>query len=209
MVTVLKEKGIFAGVNLFSKQDTMDITDMFKIPLFKNFTLKMREEFLDKLEYTVEEHPKGKTIIHQGTTCNALHVLLKGKLNVDVLDVSGNIVRVETIQAPRTFATPHIFSEKNQFPATFTVDEDVVLTRLKVLPFRGIRNRFIYYLFEHQQKDSNVVELEHTQEQLAEYFGVTRPALSKEIGRLVDEGFISITRRKVTILNKTALTCML
>lgn len=55
MVTVLKEKGIFAGVNLFSKQDTMDITDMFKIPLFKNFTLKMREEFLDKLEYTVEE----------------------------------------------------------------------------------------------------------------------------------------------------------
>lgn len=98
MVTVLKEKGIFAGVNLFSKQDTMDITDMFKIPLFKNFTLKMREEFLDKLEYTVEEHPKGKTIIHQGTTCNALHVLLKGKLNVDVLDVSGNIVRVETIQ---------------------------------------------------------------------------------------------------------------
>lgn len=58
-------------------------------------------------------------------------------------------------------------------------------------------------------KDSNVVELEHTQEQLAEYFGVTRPALSKEIGRLVDEGFISITRRKVTILNKTALTCML
>ena len=49
----------------------MDITDMFKIPLFKNFTLKMREEFLDKLEYTVEEHPKGKTIIHQGTTCNA------------------------------------------------------------------------------------------------------------------------------------------
>lgn len=44
MVTVLKEKGIFAGVNLFSKQDTMDITDMFKIPLFKNFTLKMRDE---------------------------------------------------------------------------------------------------------------------------------------------------------------------
>ena len=83
------------------------------------------------------------------------------------------------------------------------------MTRLKVLSFRGIRNRFIYYLFEHQQKDSNVVELEHTQEQLAEYFGVTRPALSKEIGRLVDEGFISITRIKVTILNKTALTCML
>ena len=75
MVTVLKEKGIFAGVNHFSGKDTMDITDMFKIPLFKNFTLKMREEFLDKLEYTVEDQPKVKTIIHQRTTCNDLHVL--------------------------------------------------------------------------------------------------------------------------------------
>ena len=215
MVTVLKEKGIFAGVNLFSKQDTMDITDMFKIPLFKNFTLKMREEFLDKLEYTVEEHPKGKTIIHQGTTCNALHVLLKGKLNVDVLDVSGTFTVDEDVVLLKG-SKESVFTLMHSMPlflhnflCVSTSCNKCTMTRLKVLSFRGIRNRFIYYLFEHQQKDSNVVELEHTQEQLAEYFGVTRPALSKEIGRLVDEGFISITRRKVTILNKTALTCML
>ena len=183
----------------------MDITDMFKIPLFKNFTLKMREEFLDKLEYTVEEHPKGKTIIHQGTTCNALHVLLEGKLNVDVLDVSGNIVRVETIQAPRTFATPHIFSEKNQFPATFTVDEDVVLLKGTKESVFTLMHSMPLFLHNFLCVSTSC----NTQEQLAEYFGVTRPALSKEIGRLVDEGFISITRRKVTILNKTALTCML
>lgn len=221
----------------------MDINDIFKIPLFRNFTLKMQEEFLDKLEYTVEEYPKGKTIIYQGTTCNALHILLEGKLNVDVQDVSGNNVRVETIQAPRTFATPHIFSDKNFFPATFTVEEEVVLvkgskesvfalmhsmplflhnflcvstacnkctmTRLRVLSFRGIRSRFIYYLFEHQRTDSDVVEMEHTQEQLAEYFGVTRPALSKEIRKLADEGFIRVSRGKVRILNKGALSSML
>lgn len=112
MVTVLKEKGIFAGVNLFSKQDTMDITDMFKIPLFKNFTLKMREEFLDKLEYTVEEHPKGKTIIHQGTTCNALHVLLKGKLNVDVLDVSQHRARGDDTGSTHVRYASYLFREK-------------------------------------------------------------------------------------------------
>lgn len=237
------KNGIFAKQNTPLKLEPMEITDIFKIPLFRNFTLKMQEEFLDKLEYTVEEHPKGKTIIYQGTTCNALHILLKGKLNVDVQDVSGNNVRVETIQAPRTFATPHIFSDKNLFPATFTVEEEVVLikaskesvfalmhsmplflhnflcvstgcnkctmTRLRVLSFRGIRSRFIYYLFEHQKKDSDLVEMEHTQEQLAEYFGVTRPALSKEIRKLAEEGFISVSRGKVRILNKAALACML
>ena len=221
----------------------MDIRDIFKIPLFRNFTLKMQEELLDKIEYTVDRYPKGETIIRQGTSCNALHILLKGKLNVDVTDVSGNVVRVEVIQAPRTFATPHIFAEKNQFPATFTVEEEVTLvrvaktdffslmhsmpqllhnflcvstscnrctmTRLRVLSFRGIRSRYIYYLLDHLKAGSDIVEMEHNQVKLAEYFGVTRPALSKEINKLVDSGFIQISRNKVHILNKQALTCML
>lgn len=221
----------------------MDITDIFKIPLFRNFTLQMQEEFLDKLEYTLDKYPKGETIIRQGQPCHAIHVLLEGKLNVDVLDVSGNEVRVEVIQAPRTFATPHVFAEKNVFPATFSVEEDVTLmriskdsffkmmhtmplllhnflcvstscnrctmTRLRVLSFRGIRSRYIYYLLDHLKEGEDTVEMEHNQVQLAEYFGVTRPALSKEIGKLVDSGFIHISRGKVKILNKQALISLL
>lgn len=240
----IAEKSYFCKKRNFSAYSYyMEIKDIFKIPLFRNFTAKMQEEFLDRLEYTLEEYTKGTTIIRQGSPCNALHILLKGKLDVDVLDVSGVLVRVETIEAPRTFATPHIFSEKNQFPATFTVAEDVVLlkatkesvfslmgsmplflhnflcvstscnkctmTRLRVLSFRGIRNRFIYYLFDRLKGDSDTVEMEHTQTQLAEYFGVTRPALSKEINKLVEDGFIQVSRGKVKILNKAALTCML
>lgn len=221
----------------------MDITDIFKIPLFRNFTQKMQEDFLENLEYTIENHSKGKTIIYQGSPCQAIHVLLEGKLNVDVVDVSGVEVRVEVIQAPRTFATPHVFSEKNLFPATFSVEEDVVLmkiakdsffkmmhsiplllhnflcvstscnkctmTRLRVLSFRGIRSRYIYYLLDHLKEGVEIVDMEHNQVQLAEYFGVTRPALSKEIGKLVDSNFISISRGKVKILNKQALISLL
>lgn len=221
----------------------MNITDIFKIPLFRNFTQKMQEEFLENIEYTIEEHSKGKTIIHQGSPCHAIHVLLEGKLNVDVVDVSGGEVRVEVIKAPRTFATPHVFAEKNQFPATFSVEEDVVLmkipkesffkvmhtmplllhnflcvstscnkctmTRLRVLSFRGIRSRYIYYLLDHLKEGEDTVEMEHNQVQLAEYFGVTRPALSKEIGKLVDSGFINLGRGKVKILNKQALINLL
>ena len=221
----------------------MNITDIFQIPLFRNFTQKLQEDFLENLEYTLETHPKGKTIIHQGSPCQAIHVLLEGKLNVDVVDVSGGEVRVEVIKAPRTFATPHVFAEKNQFPATFSVEEDVVLmkiskdsffkmmhsmpvllhnflcvstscnkctmTRLRVLSFRGIRSRYIYYLIDHLKEGEDTVDMEHNQVQLAEYFGVTRPALSKEINKLVDSGFIRISRNKVKILNKQALISML
>ncbi len=221
----------------------MDLKDIFTIPLFRNFTQKMQEEVLERLEYRIDHYPKGEIIIRQGTVCNYLHILLEGKLHVDVVDVSGGEVRVETIRAPRTFATPHIFAQKNQFPATFTVVEDVTLlratkesvfslmnsiplflqnflcvstscnkctmTRLRVLTFRGIRNRFIYYLFDNMKEGSDIVELEHNQVQLAEYFGVSRPALSKEISKLVDEGLISINRNYVKVIDRSTLSRML
>lgn len=216
---------------------------MFRIPLFRNFTKPMQDEVLEKLEYRIDHYCKGEVIIRQGTVCNYLHVLLKGKLLVDVIDVSGNEVRVETIRAPRTFANPHIFAQKNLFPATFTVEEDVTLlratkesvfalmnsmplflqnflcvstscnkctmTRLRVLSFRGIRNRFIYYLFDNSLEGQDIVNMEHNQVQLAEYLGVSRPALAKEIGKLVRDGYITITRGKVKIINRHALSCML
>jgi CRP-like cAMP-binding protein len=222
----------------------MDINEIFTIPLFRNFTKEMQEEVLKCLDYRIDEYPKGEVIIRQGTVCKYLHLLLKGKMYVDVIDVSGNEVRVETIRAPRSFATPHIFAEKNLFPATFTVVEDITLlratkesvfalmnsiplflqnflcvstscnkctlTRLRVLTFRSIRTRFIYYLFDHLKDGSDTVELdEHNLVQLAEYFGVTRPALSKEIKKLVEEGHITFAHRKVKIIHKQALSHML
>ena len=222
----------------------MDINSIFTIPLFRNFTKEMQKEALERLDYRIDEYPKGEVIIRQGTVCKYLHLLLKGKMHVDVIDVSGNEVRVETIHAPRSFATPHLFAEKNIFPATFTVVEAVTLlratkesvfalmnsmpvflqnflsvstncnkctlTRLHVLTFRSIRSRFIYYLFDHLKDDSNTIELEdHNLVQLAEYLGVTRPALSGEIKKLVEEGHITFSRRKVEIIDKQALARML
>jgi len=222
----------------------MDIEDIFSIPLFRNFNKEMQKEVLERLKYRIDEFHKGEIIARQGTVCKYLYILLKGKLNVDVIDISGNEVRIETIRAPRSFATPHIFAEKNTFPTTFTVAEDATLlratkesvfalmntiplflqnflcishscdkctsNRLRVLTFRSIRSRFIYYLFDHMKEDSTTIELdEHNLVQLSEYLGVTRPALSKEIKKLVEEGHIIFTRRKVRIINRKALSDML
>ncbi|MDR2564323.1 MAG: Crp/Fnr family transcriptional regulator [Prevotellaceae bacterium] len=220
------------------------IEKMFSIPLFRNYTSDMRNEALAKLQYGLYEYPKGEIIIRQGETCRYVHILLQGKLNVDVLDLSGNEIRVETIRAPRTFGTPHVFSEKNVFPATFTVVEDLILmrvtsesffalmsntplllrnflcvsancnkctmARLRVLTYRSIRTRFISYLFDRLTEASNTVKLEHNQEQLAEYLGVTRPALAKEIRKLIDEGYIRFNcRDEVIIIRRQALLQML
>ncbi|MDR1762790.1 MAG: Crp/Fnr family transcriptional regulator [Dysgonamonadaceae bacterium] len=226
MVGVSEKISIFAWNTFPQYMDLSadEISDIFSIPLFRGFSEDMKAEILNTMDYRIDNFPKGETIIRQGATCKYLHILLKGKMHVDVIDISGNEVRVETIKAPRTFAMPHIFSEKNQFPASFTVIEDVTLlratkdsvfkimnripqflqnflcvsancnkctmARLRVLSFRSIRNRFICYLLDHLHEGSNTVEMEHNVTQLADYLGVTRPALSNEISKLISEGVL-------------------
>ena len=212
---------------------------LFQIPLFRDLPLNIKESLLDKLEFVIYAADKKEIVVTQGTPCNKLYVLLEGKLRTDIIDGLGNEVMIEDIIAPRTFATPHLFSSNNTLPATFTALEDSVVlmatkdstfkvisqdpqvlhnflciagncnictvSRLKPLSRKTVRERFIVYLFEHKKTDSLTVEIMHTQSQLAEYLNVSRPALSKEINKIIKEGLITMEGKKIEILNKMAL----
>ncbi len=214
------------------------INIIHKIPLFRGVTEDFKKGFLDKIDYNVYHIKKGEIIINQGTQCNHLHILLKGNLEVNIIDASGNNVKVENIIAPRSFATPHLFSDNNIFPATFTVVEEGILlkatresvfkqissepellknflrlagncnactvSRLKILSYKGIRSRFISYLFDHK-KEEGLSVMNHNQTQLAEYMGVTRPALANEIKKMTDEGLIKVDGKHVELLSPALL----
>ena len=191
-----------------------------------------------ELELSVYEVARKEIVLKQDTYCNHLYVLLKGELEVNIVDVAGNLVKVEDIRAPRAFATPHLFGDKNLLPATFTASEDSVLlmatrtsvfklissvpdllhrflcvtgncnkctvTRLRILSYKMLRSRLVYYFMEHKISPDTAL-LEHNQVQLAEYLGVTRPALSKEINKMMKEGLISINKKVVTLEDMAAL----
>ena len=184
-----------------------------------------------ELELSVYEVARKEIVLKQDTYCNHLYVLLKGELEVNIVDVAGNLVKVEDIRAPRAF-------DKNLLPATFTASEDSVLlmatrtsvfklissvpdllhrflcvtgncnkctvTRLRILSYKMLRSRLVYYFIEHKISPDTAL-LEHNQVQLAEYLGVTRPALSKEINKMMKEGLISINKKVVTLEDMAAL----
>lgn len=109
--------------------ETIDLTEqqislIHKIPLFRGMDEAFRETLLERLDYTARPIYKGETIIHQGTPCQHMYILLKGNLEVNIIDVSGNKVKVENLIGPRAFATPHLFDGNSIFPATFTVIEE-------------------------------------------------------------------------------------
>lgn len=214
------------------------INIIHKIPLFRGMSEESSKTLLDRLDYTVREIRKGEIIIRQDTPCQHMYILLKGNLEVNIVDVSGNNVKVENLVGPRSFATPHLFDGNSVFPATFTVVEDGILfmatkesafklissdpellknflrltgncnactvSRLRILSYKSIRSRFAYYLFE-RKKDSSLSVMEHNQTQLAEYMGVTRPALANEIKKMVDEGLIKVDGKNVEIVSLSSL----
>ena len=78
------------------------------------------------------------------------------------------------------------------------------VTRLRILSYKMLRSRLVYYFMEHKISPDTAL-LEHNQVQLAEYLGVTRPALSKEINKMMKEGLISINKKVVTLEDMAAL----
>ena len=79
------------------------------------------------------------------------------------------------------------------------------MSRLKPLSRKTVRERFIVYLYEHKKKDSLVVDIMHTQSQLAEYLNVSRPALSKEINKMIKEGLVTMEGKRIEILDQITL----
>lgn len=82
-------------------------------------------------------------------------------------------------------------------------------SRIKFLSFKTIRQKIAHYLLDLAGDRLAVVELPLSQAQLAEFFGVTRPALARAMGEMDQEGFIEVTRRSVRILDKQKMNDLL
>jgi CRP-like cAMP-binding protein len=80
--------------------------------------------------------------------------------------------------------------------------------RLRFLSFRTIKGKFAHYLASLPGASSGVVKTDRTQQELSEYFGVTRPSLARAMGEMAEEGIIAVDRREVRILNFGGLSSL-
>lgn len=77
-----------------------------------------------------------------------------------------------------------------------------ICEHLEVLSQRSTRERLLsYFGILSAQKGSNTFELPFTISNLADYLSVDRSAMSRELGKMKDEGLIQMDKRKVTLLH--------
>ncbi len=75
--------------------------------------------------------------------------------------------------------------------------------KIKILSQKHIRARLISYIRVERLADAHgVVELPFNREQLANYLGVERSALSRELSRMRDEGLLTYRKNRLTFMDK-------
>ena len=81
--------------------------------------------------------------------------------------------------------------------------------KIRFLNFKTIRKKLAHYLLKKSKKGEGSVILDITQSELADLFGVTRPSVSRELGKLEEEGIIEAKGRKINILHRQKLLSLL
>lgn len=204
-------------------------------PPFDGLPTQRATDLLARLNYLLCKITKGDVVARQGEPCDQLYILIEGRLRGEMIDVMGNRVLIEYLDAPRVFATPHLFGADNMLSETFTAVGDGVLftatrdsaftliseepdilrkflcihenrdqyatKRLRVLSYKGVRERIAIYLLDSLSPGCDTFTTVHNTSQLADYLNVTRPALSKEMNKLKREDVIATTENQVQILN--------
>jgi CRP-like cAMP-binding protein len=78
--------------------------------------------------------------------------------------------------------------------------------KIKFLNFKTIKGKLAQFILQKAEGGKSSIILEMNQNDLADFFGVARPSVSRAIGELEQEGFIEAAGKNIRILNKKGLS---
>jgi CRP-like cAMP-binding protein len=77
--------------------------------------------------------------------------------------------------------------------------------KIKFLNFKTIKGKLANYILQKTGEDKKFINLGMTQNELADFFGVTRPSVSRVLGDLEEEEYIEAKGRNIKIIDKEGL----
>ena len=78
--------------------------------------------------------------------------------------------------------------------------------KLFFMSFKTIRQKLASYLLRlYKQQQQTHITLDRSQQELSDYFGVSRPSLARELAHMQEDGLLIADRKHITILQKEEL----
>ena len=77
--------------------------------------------------------------------------------------------------------------------------------KVQMMSIKSLKGKLSLYILENTTPQQPTFHLKRTQTQLAEYFGVQRPSLARTIGEMIREGWITLYKRELSVLQRGKL----
>jgi CRP-like cAMP-binding protein len=81
--------------------------------------------------------------------------------------------------------------------------------KLFFMSFKTIRQKLASYFLRLSATQGSQILLDRSQQELADYFGISRPSLAREVSHMQDDGLIKADRKQIKILNKEKLKILI
>lgn len=88
--------------------------------LFQQLDKEEIEAICDTLPHKIVKYAKGETIFDEGEHCEALGLVLKGKIELSTFFVSGDVSNLITLGPSDIFGEAILFSPKDDYPISIT-----------------------------------------------------------------------------------------
>ena len=77
--------------------------------------------------------------------------------------------------------------------------------KVQMMSIKSLKGKLSLYILENTTPQQDTFILRRTQTQLAEYFGVQRPSLARTLGEMIRDGWITLYRRELRVLDRSRL----
>ena len=135
-------------------------------------------------------------------------LFLFGEENRYPVDVTAN-EPTEVIELPKS-SVLSLFRKNEQFLENYmNLSANYARTlsdKLFFMSFKTIRQKLASYLLRlYKQQQQTHITLDRSQQELSDYFGVSRPSLARELAHMQEDGLLIADRKHITILQKEEL----
>lgn len=132
-------------------------------------------------------------------------LFLFGEENRFPVEVTAN-EPTEVIEIPKA-SVLELFRRNEQFLENYmNLSANYARTlsdKLFFMSFKTIRQKIASYLLRlYKQQQQLQITLDRSQQELSDYFGVSRPSLARELSHMQEDGMIIADRKQITILQK-------
>ncbi len=196
--------------------------------LFYNLSEKEIKKIFKKAETKTIEYKRDQIIITNVRHTNLVGLILEGSAKVMSFDINANKTLLEELEKDDVFGSIFSFLTENELEviansnckiiffdyqtliANHKIAENMLYIlsnkllilneRIEILSKKTIREKIlVYFSFLKTKHNSKYIELPFSYTELAEYLGVNRSAMSRELKNLKDEGFIETYGTKIKL----------